>query len=305
MKRYILLLMLLGGLIVYAQQSKVKVTLKSGLLISGELKSLDPLSNMIIIVGGQETEIPMENVISVETIDNSLKQSNNNDNKYPDSKRPGIDSFSLLGSKKLIETETENYPERFILSLSGTSVEMVLIRGGLMNMGFDGDHSKSMKSEPVHKVGITSFYISAKALTCEQIITQGIDFKHKGAQPAMIKTWDDAKKLVDNISSNLGKPYRLPTEAEWEYAACSTLQSELFADANMNEKIMYDWCSDFYGSFKNIADYEIDPTGPVIGSEHVVRAYNSKNGKFDRSNTIPFGKGELGYVRLVIKASDI
>lgn len=296
------------GTVVAQTVQQVSVKLKSGATITGILKSFDPLSKIILIIAGQETTIPMEKVENVEMsqtaapVSTRVRQTQRSGNIQSQTTARPIDD-NRLGDKKLLVTETENYPERLTVDLGGTPIEMLLIKGGRMNMGFDGDHSMAMKSEPVHEVGVTSFYISSKPLS-RQALTKYGKTKHDEMGNAVVEKYKDVQSIIDGIAKGTGKPYRIPTEAEWEYAACCDLQNDIFADVAKQKKIAYDWCSDFYDEFST-SSVIIDPTGPVSGNEHVVRAYNNKYGKLNRDNNISVGKYILGYIRLVIKAKDV
>ena len=179
---------------------------------------------------------------------------------------------------------------------------MVLIKGGRMNMGFDGEHSLSMQSEPIHEVGVSSFYMSTKPLSSQVLANFG-KTKHDEAGYAIVEKYKDVEAIINAIARATNKPFRITTEAEWEYAACSDLQNLLFADVANREKIAYDWCSDYFDEFRT-GSVVIDPTGPMSGNNRVVRAYNNKYGKLNRNNKISVGRYTLGYIRLVIKAKD-
>jgi formylglycine-generating enzyme required for sulfatase activity len=115
---------------------------------------------------------------------------------------------------------------------------------------------------PVHKVTITKpILISAAPITVEQF--QQFRPSYKGfehfAPYATGVSWNDAVAYCQWLSKREGKPYRLPTEAEWEYAAPKLDRQTVVAE----------WVFDWYGPYRATA--QTDPTGPAWGIGRVVR----------------------------------
>lgn len=282
-----------------SSQKQVVIKLKNGATIKGELKSLDPLGDIVLIIAGKDTTIPMEKVDNLETLDAS----------QPSQVTNTASESVELGNKKLIVTDNASYPEKITVNIGNAPVEMILVRGGKMNMGFDGKHSLAMNSEPVHKVSVTSFYMSVEPLSAEVIEAFDINVKKLWNSKidngkAVINKYNDVEAIIKKIESATGKCYRLPTEAEWEFAACSEVQNLLFAYTAKNKKYSYEWCSDYFAEFKG-EEIKFDPTGPVSGKEHVLRAYNNQYGKLDRDSNHNPSRYLKGFIRLVIKAKDV
>ena len=63
-------------------------------------------------------------------------------------------------------TDTKEYPDSFKIRIGDQELTMVLVRGGTFNMGYDGRHSISWDSEPVHRVTLSSFYVSRQLMNC-------------------------------------------------------------------------------------------------------------------------------------------
>jgi formylglycine-generating enzyme required for sulfatase activity len=99
------------------------------------------------------------------------------------------------------------------------AMEMILLTGGEFDLG-----SETLRgSQPVHTVRLEPVYLAARELTQRQWVALGLEnpSTHRGdALPVHNISWNDARTAVERLNAKVaGGGFRLPTEAEWEYAA--------------------------------------------------------------------------------------
>jgi formylglycine-generating enzyme required for sulfatase activity len=186
----------------------------------------------------------------------------------------------------------------------GIKVEMVLIPAGKFKMGSPTKEECRNDDEIQHEVTLTkSFYIGKYAVTQEQwkAVMGDNPSDTKGAKvPVTDVSWGDCQKFIKKLNTNTDGGYRLPTEAEWEYACRSgtttaySIGKEISScDANYGEDSdieypvevgnynpnafglydmhgnVWEWCEDWYGKYS--AKAVTDPIGPSKGEGRVCR----------------------------------
>ncbi|HWR59815.1 MAG TPA: SUMF1/EgtB/PvdO family nonheme iron enzyme [Thermodesulfovibrionales bacterium] len=113
-----------------------------------------------------------------------------------------------------------------------TGMEFIFVKGGCFDMGDtfgDGDSDE----KPVHQVCLADFYIGKYEVIATQWLevmrTYPREFRGGRNDPVAPVSWNLAQAFIRNLNQRTGKNYRLPTEAEWEYAARSGGKNERWA----------------------------------------------------------------------------
>ncbi len=144
---------------------------------------------------------------------------------------------------------------------------MILIQAGEFLMGSNIPPAK-WDEMPAHKVKISRpFYISETEVTIEQFHQFKTEFDGATYFDPYVTgvSWYDAMAFCQWLSEKEGKPYRLPTEAEWEYV-CKA--ENVYGVKNMLSGPK-EWCLDWYGEYTQ--EDQIDPVGMKYGIAKVIR----------------------------------
>lgn len=218
--------------------------------------------------------------------------------------------------------------------------DMVYVSGGTFTMGGTSEQGSDAESDekPTHSVTLSSYYI------CKYEVTQALWRAVMGSNPSNFKgdnlpvecvSWNDCQTFINRLNSYTGRNFRLPTEAEWEFAARGGNYSRHYKysgsnyigdvawyDDNSGNRThpvgtkqpnelglydmsgnVYEWCSDWYGSYSSYS--QSDPTGPNSGSNRVFRGGGGINlarrcrSSYRCNNAPGYGNGDLG-LRLVL-----
>lgn len=210
------------------------------------------------------------------------------------------------------------------LMANDTRFDMVYVDGGTFMMGVDGEYEdfESIYDDilsPQHEVTVGDFYISKTEVTNQLwdavMGTQG-DVSYS-SHPATGKSWHQWQEFIQKLNALTGFEFRMPTEAEWDFAARggnkthgytysgSNNASEVgwcynnpqnedptpfpVAGKAPNELGLYDmsgnvweWCSDWHGAYPG--ESQVDPQGPESGSKRVIRGGSFMNVSAERTS---------------------
>ena len=205
--------------------------------------------------------------------------------------------------------QTEPKPEPAPMSQQQRSnlpeIEMVYVKGGTFTMGATSEQGIDAddREKPAHKVTLDSYYIGKYEVTNElwKAVMGGTIVSREGAkdnEPVVFVSWDDIQRFLRKLNAMTGKNYRLPTEAEWEFAARGGNASRgyKYAGSNIRNEVMWywdnihevgtkspnelgiydmsgnveEWCQDWYGDYSSSS--QLNPKGPNSGSERVARS---------------------------------
>ena len=225
------------------------------------------------------------------------------------------------------------------VTVNGVSFSMIRVDGGTFMMGATSEQEEPDEDEkPVHQVTLSSYYIGETEVTQElwQAVMGNNPSKHKGTnKPVDRVSWNDCQEFILKLNQQTGMNFRLPTEAEWEFAArggnkCKGYQysgsnklkevawslntigfSRNVKQRKANELGIYDmsgnvfeWCQDWYGSYN--AGSQMNPIGASLDTHRVCRGgswnFDIRNCRVaSRSHFSPDVRSDIFGLRLVLQ----
>lgn len=228
------------------------------------------------------------------------------------------------------------------ITVNGVSFKMIAVEGGTFTMGATSEQGSDAYDDesPTHSVTLSSFSIGETEVTqalWEAVMGQtptsegslwSSSYGLGSNYPAYFVSWNDCQTFITKLNSLTGKTFRLPTEAEWEYAARGGNKSKgyKYAGSNTigdvawytdnsgstthnvatkaaNELGLYDmsgnveeWCQDWYGDYSSGS--QTNPTGPSTGSSRVFRGGSCFSyARFCRVSLRDYCTPDYGYSR--------
>ncbi|MCX8474027.1 MAG: SUMF1/EgtB/PvdO family nonheme iron enzyme [Sediminibacterium sp.] len=137
----------------------------------------------------------------------------------------GLIAQSMNESKALVTNAEQEFEKLKVTSkktIQDINANLVYVEGGTFKMGSDSKASDS-DEKPVHKVTLNSFNIMKYEVTQSQwaaiMVSNPSYFKSCEDCPVEQVSFEDCMGFINKLNQLSGKKYRLPTEAEWEYAA--------------------------------------------------------------------------------------
>ena len=213
-----------------------------------------------------------------------------------------------MAQQPVLQTPIANSDNITIPVKDGISIDMVRVEAGTFTMGATAEMENPFDYEkPTHRVTLTNDYYIGK-----YEVTQALWQAVMGNNPSNFKgdnlpvekvSWDDCQEFISKLNRITGKTFRLPTEAEWEYAARGGNKSRGYQYSGSNNLLdvawfrdnsgskthavgtkqpnelgIYDmsgnvdeWCQDWYWYGAYSSSSQVNPTGANSGSYRVCR----------------------------------
>jgi formylglycine-generating enzyme required for sulfatase activity len=203
-----------------------------------------------------------------------------------------------------LQVEDKLASEDRIFKIKDIPFKMVFVEGGTFEMG-SNDSDAYPDESPVHSVMVSNYYLGETEVTqalWKAIMGRTPSFFTGDDLPVENVSWNDCQKFIQKLNQLTDKKFRLPTEAEWEYAAQGGIhQSEnkysgsdaieevawYTGNSNSPKKVrlkspntiglydmsgnVWEWCEDWYNSNYYSSSPKTNPKGMSSGSNRVLR----------------------------------
>ncbi len=204
------------------------------------------------------------------------------------------------------------YPSEFVMEkfiVGNETFVMIKVDGGTFMMGATPEQEPEATDDerPVHEVTLSSFFIGQTEVTVGlweavmgycPIPSYLPEHNHDPRMPARLISWDECQEFITKLNEMTGRTFRMPTEAEWEFAArggnyshgykyagsnnlddvaIHEPQSTLFVRTSSPNELglyemsgsMWEWCQDWFGPYGS--EPLVNPVGPESGTGRVIR----------------------------------
>ncbi len=218
-------------------------------------------------------------------------------------------------------------PSEFVMekfTVGDVKFAMIMVDGGTFMMGATPEQEDEANNDerPVHEVTLSSFFIGQTDVTLglwiavtgynpiQHYIPEQMDDPRI---PVMLVSWDDCQEFIAKLNEMTGRTFRMPTEAEWEFAArggnyshgykyagSDNLGDVAWYEENWEESkehlvrmkvpnelglydmsgLMWEWCQDWYGSYGS--EPLVNPVGPESGTNRVIRGGSDSSSNYCR-----------------------
>lgn len=247
------------------------------------------------------------------------------------------------------EDDERNRTRPRAFTVNGVRFIVQYVKGGTFMMGATPEQEKGAYNveKPVHQVTLDDYYIGKYEVTQDlwiavmdedpEIIRAWNRYGRGDNYPAFMVSWDDCKVFIEKLNMITGAKFRLPTEAEWEFAARGGVKSKktrYSGSNNVNEVAwnnrtiegygpmpvgmklpnelgiydmsgnVWEWCEDWFGKYKE--EPQNNPKGKPSGVNHVLRGGSwTRSARLNRVSNRGYNKADARYnyngFRLVVE----
>ena len=149
--------------------------------------------------------------------------------------------------KELIEKEEQAQRKQDTFTANGVTFKMIAVQGGTYTMGATSEQGSDAwdTEKPAHKETVSDFMIGETPVTQElwQAVMGSNPSRFIGdlQRPVEMVSWDDCQEFIKKLNQLTGQNFRLPTEAEWEYAARGGNRSRGYKYSGSNDVDAVAW----------------------------------------------------------------